>query len=133
MFHCVKILLNAKSTQKEIADHLNISETTVKRIKQSESWEDYKNILAAINLSQKERNQKKKEAALKAEEKKPEPKPEQKPEPEPQVVEHRQSVTVQTTHFTTQKLDEIINLLKTMSAKVACIIDDLYGTKGDSK
>lgn len=133
MFDCVKILLQSGATRAEIEKFTGLGHTAIYRISISETYADYKNLLAAISLEIREKKAKKaaEEAAV---EKKPEPAPEPAPEPEKpeeppvQVVEHRQNVTIQATYYVSQKLDKIEELLKTISAKLACIIDDLYGT-----
>lgn len=143
MFDCVKILLQSGATRAEIEKYTGLGHTAIYRISVSETYADYKNLLAAIALEIREKKAKKaaekaaaeKAAAEKAAaEKKPEPEPEPAPEPEKpaeqpaQVVEHRQNITIQATYYVSQKLDRIEELLKTISAKLACIIDDLYGT-----
>ncbi len=139
MFDCVKILLQSGATRAEIEKYTGLGHTAIYRISVSETYADYKDLLAAIALEIREKKAKKaaekvaaeKAAAEKAAaEKKPEPVPEpEKPAEQPaQVVEHRQTVTVQATYYVSQKLDAMTELLKTISAKLACIIDDLYGT-----
>ena len=134
MYDCVKILLNSGATYDEIEKYTKLGKTAIYRINHTENLTEYRNILAAMAIeAQKKKAEKKQEA------KRPAPEPEKKPEPaneEPpaKVVEHKQTVTVQTTYYVNQKLDRIEELLKTISAKLACIIDDLYGTgtkKGD--
>ena len=134
-FDCVKILLQSKTPRAEIEKYTGLGHTAIYRISVSETFQDYKNLLAAIALEIREKKAKK-AAEKSAAEKKPEPAPEpEKPAEQPaQVVEHRQTVTVQATYYVSQKLDAMTELLKTISAKLACIIDDLYGTapkKGD--
>lgn len=139
MFDCVKILLQSKTPRAEIEKYTGLGHTAIYRISVSETFQDYRNLLAAIALEYRQKKEKKaaekaaaeKKAAEKAAaEKKPEPAPEpEKPAEQPaQVVEHRQTVTVQATYYVSQKLDAMTELLKTISAKLACIIDDLYGT-----
>ena len=133
MFDCVKILLQSGATRAEIEKYTGLGHTAIYRISVSETFNDYRNLLAAIALEYREKKEKK-AAEKAAAEKKPEPEPEPAPEPEKpeeqpvQVVEHRQNVTIQATYYVSQKLDRIEELLKTISAKLACIIDDLYGT-----
>ena len=96
-----------------------------------DTYEEYKQVLAAMNAKYHEAYNKK--LLKKNEAPAQEPAKEEKQEPvvqetPTQVVEHRQSVTVQTTYYVNQKLDKIEELLKGISAKLACIIDDLYGT-----
>lgn len=137
MFDCVKILLQSGATRAEIEKYTGLGHTAIYRISVSETFNDYRNLLAAIALEYREKKEKKaaeKAAEKAAAEKKPEPEPEPAPEPEKpaeqpaQVVEHRQNITIQATYYVSQKLDRIEELLKTISAKLACIIDDLYGT-----
>ena len=127
MFDCVKILLQSQTPRAEIEKYTGLGHTAIYRISISETFADYKNLLAAIALEIRQKKDKKKAAEQKPE---PQPEPEKtEPEkPEPQVIEHRQNVTVQTTYYVSQKLDAMTELLKTISAKLAAIIDDLYGT-----
>lgn len=129
MFDCVKILLQSGATRAEIEKYTGLGHTAIYRISVSETFQDYRNLLAAIALEYRQKKEKK-AAEKAAAEKKPEPAPEpEKPAEQPaQVVEHRQTVTVQATYYVSQKLDAMTELLKTISAKLACIIDDLYGT-----
>lgn len=131
MFDCVKILLQSKTPRAEIEKYTGLGHTAIYRISVSETFQDYKNLLAAIALEYREKKAKKaaeKAAAEKKPEPVPEPEPEKPAEQPTQVIEHRQTVTVQATYYVSQKLDAMTELLKTISAKLACIIDDLYGT-----
>ena len=130
-FACVKMLIAGGAVYQEIARYLKIGVTTVGRIASAENYEEYKVILAAMNAKYHETYREKRLAKKEepVQEEKPEPVKEEKQEPAPQVVEHRQSVTVQTTYYVNQKLDAMTDLLKGISAKLACIIDDLYGTQ----
>ena len=131
MFDCVKILLQSKTPRAEIEKYTGLGHTAIYRISVSETFQDYKNLLAAIALEIREKKAKKvaeKAAAEKKPEPVPEPEPEKPAEQPAQVVEHRQNITIQATYYVSQKLDRIEELLKTISAKLACIIDDLYGT-----
>lgn len=130
IFACVKILISNGATRSEAAKYMKIGLATVDRIISAETYEEYKNILAAMNAKYHETYREKRLAKKEepVQEEKPEPVKEEKQEPAPQVVEHRQSVTVQTTYYVNQKLDKIEEVLKSISAKLACIIDDLYGT-----
>lgn len=130
-FACVKMLLKGGASHQECAKYMKIGTTTVNRIASAETYEEYKNILAAMNVKYHEKYKAKR--IEKNEEPAQEEKQDEKQEPvtqEPptQIVEHRQSVTVQTTYYVNQKLDKIEEVLKGISAKLACIIDDLYGT-----
>ena len=130
IFACVKILIANGASRAEAAKYMKIGISTVDRIISAETYEEYKNILAAMNAkyheTYREKRLTKKEEPV--QEEKPEPVKEEKQEPAPQVVEHRQNVTIQTTYYVSQKLDAMTDLLNGISAKLACIIDDLYGT-----
>jgi len=128
MFDACKIMFNNGAPNTEVAKYMGLSVKTVGRIKSAENFEDYLQILAAMSVEYHKKYEKKKANKNKpVQEEKPEPVAEQKP----QVVEHRQSVTVQTTYYVNQKLDKIEEVLKSISAKLACIIDDLYGTNSN--
>lgn len=134
MFDCVKILLQSGALFKEIEKYTGLGSTAINRIKHAENYTEFRNIMAAIAIEAQKKKAAKKATAEKKPEPKPEPEPEKPAEQPAQVVEHRQNVTVQTTYYVNQKMDRIEELLKTISAKLACIIDDLYGTgpkKGD--
>ena len=149
-FECAKILIKGGAKNKEVAEFLNVSEETVRRIKLSETYEDYLHNSYAMSgtyyrrkreaeeaaarkaeeeARQAEERKKAEEAAKQAKEAAKKAEEEKKPQ---QVVEHRTSVTVQATHYMETKLDKCIELLTCISAKLAAIIDDLYGT-GDPK
>lgn len=137
MWWAVKTLLKGGSTIVDAAEYLMLSENTVSRIKQSETYEDYKQIIAAMHAPYR----KPKRTRLpdkKGEPQQEEPKEEKQeakqadsPKPvEPQVIEHRQTVTVQATHYMMTELQKTNEYLKTISAKLAFIVDELCGTKG---
>ena len=48
-------------------------------------------------------------------------------------MEHRQSVTVQTTYYVSQKLDKLVELMTGISAKLAFVVDELTGCKPVNK
>jgi len=119
MFMCVKALLRSGETQKVIADYMQLGEATVGRINRAEDWDDYQNRKREAAFFARQKTQKKPAQA-------PTPAPE--PEPQPQVVEHRTNVTLQTTHYVSQKMDELIKLMTGISAKLAFVVDELTGT-----
>lgn len=111
-FKCVKIMLNAKTPYKEIEDYLGVSKATIGRIAGVESFNEYKQMMAAMAIAYKEKT-------------KEQPKEEPKEEPTPQVVEHRQTVTIQATHYMMEELRRNNELLVQISAKLAFIVDEL--------
>lgn len=124
LYDMVKILLSGGAKYKEISDYTGLGDSTIYRIKSSENFTDYQNIIAEMKLIWK-KNYAKKKAAEEAASAKAAPKKE--PKQEPQTVEHKQTVTVQTTYYVSQKLDAIAELLKGISAKLAFIVDELTG------
>jgi transposase-like protein len=117
-FKAIKTLLKGGATQKEAAEHMKVSPNTAFWVNKAETFEEYVQINASRHL------EKRQVAAIKAKEA-------NKETPAPQVVEYRQNVTIQATHYMMQKLDETNSLLKQISNKLACIVEDLYGKKDD--
>ena len=110
-FNCVKILLESNTPWKEIMDYMEISNTTLGRIRQASTFEEYKQIQIAAAISYKQK------------EKKEEPK--EQPKEVVQVVEHRQSVQIQATHYMQEQMREMNEYLKLISAKLAFIVEEL--------
>lgn len=48
LFDCVKKLIEAGSKTDEIVAYLNISKSTINRVRHAETWEEYRHILAAM-------------------------------------------------------------------------------------
>ena len=112
LFRLIKLMTKDGATIPETAECFKISPATVSRVRQSENLDEYYAILAAMHTKMKE-----KKAA------KSEPKPE--PEPVKQVVEHRQSVTIQATHYMMTEMQKTNELLDLISRKLAFIVDAL--------
>lgn len=110
-FNCVKILLESNTPWKEIMDYMEISSTTLGRIRQASTFEEYKQIQIAAAISYKQK------------EKKEEPK--EQPKEVVQVVEHRQTVQIQATHYMMEQMKEMNEHLKLISAKLAYIVEEL--------
>ena len=129
MWWAVKTLLKGGSTITDAADYFMLSVNTVSRIKQSETYADYKQSLAAMHAQYRKpklaRLPDKKEEPQQ-EEPKEEPQEEVKPV-EPQIIEHRQTVTVQATHYMMTEMQKTNELLTAISAKLAFIVDELCG------
>ena len=136
VFDAAKVLLESETPIAEVAHYLKLSINVIRVINNSETYDEYKAAMYERSSSARKRRA---AAAIAANEKAaeakqaPETKPEEKKEcvqPATQVVEHRQSVTVQATHFMETKLDILIEQMKLLNAKVGAIIDDLYGVGG---
>lgn len=115
-YKAIKTLLRGGATQKEAAEYMQVSASTVCDINQSETFEEYQNMKAEKYLASKQ------VAAIKAKEKADE-------KPQEVVKEVRQTVTIQATHYMMQKLEETNSLLKLISNKLAFIVDELCGTE----
>lgn len=123
-FDAIKIMLESDATIPEVVKFMGVSSWTVSRIKKADTFEEYKNMLAAIALEQ--RKKKANKPARTSDKEEPAEHAEDCPAPvQPQVVEHRQSVTVQTTYYVSQKLDKMCELLTHISAKLAFVVDEL--------
>lgn len=129
VYDAVKICLNSGNTITETAKFMGISFNIVSDINKSETLEEYK----AIRFSHTQRRTNNKQlAAIKAKEKGNAhipPEPVKEAPPEPVKVVHEQSVTIQATHYMTEELREMKEILKSISRKLAAIVEDLYGTK----
>lgn len=132
-FKAIKILLESGETQGNIAESMGVSACTVGFIKKAESFEDYKHLVYVTSPAYR----RKKKAELKAKEEQARkeaeesakqeesPKEEQKAEPQVQVVEHRQTVTIQATHYMMEEMKKTNELLTLISNKLAFIVDEL--------
>ena len=124
-FNAVKIMLKGGATGAEVSEYLKLGTTTVSRIRNCDTWEDFllRKREAAI-FAQKSKEKK-------AEQTKQES-PKQPEQPKEQIVKHEQTVTIQATHYMMQELQKTNELLKLISNKLAMIVEDLYG-KGEEK
>lgn len=122
IYNAIKLMQKGGATVKECAEFMNISTRTAQMIFSSESFEEYKNMIFV-------KNNKRKWAT-----KKPEEKQEFAPvqeQPPVQVVEHRQSVTIQATHYMMEEMKKTNELLTLISNKLAFIVDELTGVKSN--
>lgn len=122
-FNAVKIMLKGGATGAEIAEYLKLGTTTVSRIRNCDTWDDF--ILRKREAAIFAQKNKEKKAEKQEEPKQPE-------QPKEQIVKHEQTITIQATHFMMQELQETNKILKLISNKLAMICEDLYG-KGEAK
>lgn len=122
MYKAVKILLNGGASVKEAADFMNLSTTTVYYIRATEDFEEF----CQQNTERQIERKAKAAAAINAKQKSEQEEPkEQKPD---QIVEHRQTVQITATHYMMEEMKKTNEYLKTISAKLAFIVDELCGT-----
>lgn len=122
-FRAVKLMTAGGANIAEIAECFAISSSTVSRIRTSESYEDYCSLRAA---EYDQRKQERAEKARKAAEQvTPAAAPQTFAAPQPQVVEHRQTVTIQATHYMMQEMKKTNELLELISRKLTFIVDQL--------
>lgn len=112
-FNCIKILLQSGASDEEVINTLKVNAHTLKLVKNSKTYADYKSQRSADLYALKAKNAPKKE--------------EPAPAPATQVIEHRQNVTVQATHYMEGELKKCVELLTGISAKVAFLVEELAG------
>lgn len=129
LFNAVKICLATGNTISETARFMNMSKAVVGLIAKSETIEEYKQEMfirsrkCHAKMDAKAKEEKAKEEKAKEEEAAKEA------EPKEVITEIKNTVTVQATKYMEDRIGEAVDLLKGISAKLAVIIDDLYGTK----
>lgn len=142
IYNCIKTLLNGGATNKEICEYMKLSDETIRRIKKSETYEEYLQISYSLSGAfykkrrlEREAAEKKaaeEDAARKAEAAKVAEKVGAVPAAQiiqlPAQTQKPISMTIQATHFMETKLDQVLEILKIMNNKLGAIIDDLYGT-----
>ena len=121
LFTAVKTLLSCGHTLQETANYLKLGQATVVRIKSAETLEEYFQQMAAIKAKEKA-------------ERKAKDKADQKPVPAPEapkttypapVVEHRQSITIQATHFMEQQQRKTNETLELISRKLTACMETM--------
>lgn len=126
LWWAVKTLIKGGSTNKDAAEYFEISVNTVSRIAASETYDEYKQMIAAAHAQYRKPKMRLPEKPV---EKQPEKTTEESEEPKPQVIEHKQSITIQATHYMMTELQKTNELLTGISAKLAFIVDELCGVK----
>lgn len=129
IYRACKIMLKGGATLKEVAEYMDISINTAGRINRAETFEEYKNIAYSEGYLFK-----KKKAAEEAAAKQVQAQATQAPaEPPKQVVEYKQSVTIQATHYMETELKKQTELLTMISNKLAFIVEELAGPVKEAK
>ena len=103
-FDTVKFLTKGGAKLTECAKCAGLSTATVSRIRAAKTWEEYKRAKVT------------------------KPTPVQKPEPKPEPVMNPTVVRVEATHYMMQEIQKTNEYLKSISAKLAFVIDELCGT-----
>ena len=119
-YNAVKIMLNGGATAVEIAEYLKLGTTTIFRMKSAQSWEEYKQMLAAMAIKTREKIKK---------EEKVEPVQEQKAE---QPVKAEQTAKAEQPLATNYQINRMVEEMKIMnehlkliSNKIAFIVEQL--------
>jgi transposase-like protein len=125
-FKAIKILLQGGATYEETAEYMQVGTSCVYKVKCAESWQDYLQANAARAIADKKKRAK--EAAEKVGAVPAATLAKEEEKPVEVVKEVRQSVTIQATHYMMQEMQRTNELLAQISAKLAYIVEDLYGT-----
>ena len=115
-YNAVKILLKSGETQKKVGKYMGLAENTVGLIKRSENFEDYRNRMLATSVKFRGKDNQQEQKTV--------PEPEKKEQPA-QVVEYRQNVTIQATHYMMEEMRIANETLKLISNKLAFIVEEL--------
>lgn len=116
-YNCIKILLQSGASIDECAKSFAVTDFTIMQVKNSKDYEEYKDTARADQWKKRQKTiNAKKETAV----------------PQ-QVVEYKQSVTVQTTHYVETKIDKMIEILTVLNNKIGYIVDELAGVKPNDK
>lgn len=111
MFNAVKAMTAGGATVQECQNFTGLSHATVSRIRSANNYTEF--------FSTPSRKTK--------------PEPKKVPEQEAQTVEHRQTVTIQATHYMMQEMQKTNELLANISRKLAFIVDELTGVKTNAE
>ena len=133
MFDCIRTLLDSKAPYKEISKYLGVSVTVVGKVAGCESWEEYQAVLAAeakkqrekcaaIRLAIKEQAKEAKAVEVVKETVPAAPAPAAEPKVQPGT-----TILLPYRHY--ELMNKQIELLTTISAKLAFIVDELTGVK----
>ena len=132
-FKCVKILLESGANYAEITQMTWIGDVTIWRIKNAETFEEYRHNVQAAAISAKQKKRMREEAAKKLDEevKKQEAVKAQEAEDKRKEEDRRQEkpYTMMASNYQTNRLIELLReqneILKCMSNKLAFIVDEL--------
>ena len=133
-FKAIKILLKSGATYAEISESMQVSYCVIGYIKNSDTFEDYRHksyVTSGGYRKKLKKQQEEQEKAAQQNQKKAGESSanEQTEEKQPQIVEHRQTITVQAFHFMLEEQKKTNELLTLISNKLAFIVAELTGTK----
>ena len=115
LYNAVKRLQADGATVKEVMEYFNLSDSTVRRCFNAETFSDYENETAARARQLRASAAKKQnEPAV--------------PVQQEVIHKHEQSVTVIANHYMAEQLQKQTELLTLISNKLAFIVDELCGT-----
>lgn len=116
MYNAVKRLQADGATVKEVMEYFNLSDSTVRRCFNAETFNEYENETAA------------RARQLRASAAKKQNDPVPVPMQQEVIHKHEQSVTVIANHYMAEQLQKQTELLTLISNKLAFIVDELCGT-----
>ena len=124
-FNAVKICLESGNTISGTARFMKMSDVTVRLIRDSETYEEYKHNAYEFTVKYKTKELDRKQvAAIKAKEKEQEPVASETPV---RAYVNPTVVKVEATHYMMQELQRTNELLALISNKLAFIVDELCG------
>lgn len=118
IFDAVKICLKSGNSVAETAKFMKLSQDVVRMMRDAETLDEYRAIMAAKSAHTKQNRQ---IAAIKA-------KQAEQPEKAPEKPVDKQTIVVQASHYMLEEQKRTNELLALISNKLAFIIDELTGT-----
>ena len=124
-FDAIKIMIESGAKNEEIEKFMNVSTWVICKVKKSETYEEYRNIIAAINLKKKQKKEREEEKTVSE-------KDTRKPEPEQKMTG---ADIMSSTYKMTQLIDAVkkqTEVLTLISNKLAYIVEELAGVPATS-
>ena len=122
-FNAIKTLLKGGASQAEASKYMGVCQNTAYYVNKAENFAEYTQTQATLMNKKRAAINAKRAAAKKIA-------AEVNAVPAAQVVEHRQTVTVQATHYMMEEMKKTNELLTAISNKLAFIVTELTGKEG---
>jgi len=130
-FKAIKILLQSGAKYQEISETMEVSKVVIGIVKNAETYEEYKHKMyltsGAYRKKMAAEAKAKEEEKIRAEKeaKQTTAAKEKATGEEVSVVEHRQTITIQATHYMMEEMKKTNELLTAISSKLAFIVESL--------